>query len=76
MALPSKPSTNSSATEAAAPPQPSDGAVAPSRLPAGIDVTKYRTTPEGIALAGWVKSEYEKAKSARKSKELQWYTNL
>jgi hypothetical protein len=41
-----------------------------------VDVVAFRKTKEGKDLAAWVKSEYEKAKQARRSKELQWYTNL
>lgn len=41
-----------------------------------IDVVKFRETDDGKALAAWVRTEFDKAKTARKQKETAWYVNM
>jgi hypothetical protein len=50
----------------------------PTQLPQEqqLDVKKFRNTDEGRKFVAWVRSEHDKAKTARKPKELQWYVNM
>lgn len=50
----------------------------PIRLPdsGNIDIEKYRKTKDAEKAVAFVKSEYQKSKQARSTKQLQWYTNM
>jgi hypothetical protein len=60
---------------------PSSSASAnPTKLPASTDSTfnldQYRANKDAEKLVSWVKGEYEKSKSARQNKQLQWWQNM
>jgi len=42
----------------------------------GLDLEKFRETKEGQQLVAWVQSEWQKAKTARTQKQLQWFHNM
>ena len=42
----------------------------------GLDLEKFRETKEGQHLVAWVQSEWQKAKTARTQKQLQWFHNM
>lgn len=42
----------------------------------GLDIEKFRETKEGQQLVAWVQSEWQKAKTARTQKQLQWFHNM
>lgn len=50
----------------------------PTKLPEqdAFNMDAFLQSKDASKLASWVKSEYEKAKSARSSRQLQWYTNM
>lgn len=50
----------------------------PTQLPVEqqFDVKKFRGTKDGQDLVQWVRTEHDKAKTARRPKELQWYVNM
>lgn len=51
----------------------------PTKLPdadTGKALDKYRESEDARKLVAWVQSEYERAKQARQSKQLQWYINM
>lgn len=72
MTLLQPPSTTSSRPDG----PPALAGAAPSPAAASVDIVAFRKTDAGQQLAKWVKGEFEKARSARRSKEIQWYTNL
>ena len=42
----------------------------------GLDIEKFRETKEAQQLVAWVQSEWQKAKTARTQKQLQWFHNM
>lgn len=42
----------------------------------GLDIEKFRETKEAKQLVAWVQSEWQKAKTARTQKQLQWFHNM
>jgi len=42
----------------------------------GTDIEKYRESNEAKKLVAWVQSEWQKAKTARTQKQLQWFHNM
>lgn len=50
----------------------------PTTLPsdAELDLEKLRDSKDGAALVAFVRSEYERAKQARTTKQVQWFMNL
>jgi hypothetical protein len=49
---------------------------APTQLPPTVDIHSYRETDEGKSIAAWLKSEFQKARTARRPIEASWYVNL
>lgn len=50
----------------------------PTKLPTndGFELDKFVASKDAAKLAAWVKQEYQKAKTARTQRQLQWYTNM
>ena len=42
----------------------------------GLNIEKYRKSEEARKLVAWVQSEWQKAKTARTQKQLQWFNNM
>lgn len=42
----------------------------------GLNLEKFRQTKEAQQLVAWVQSEWQKAKTARTQKQLQWFNNM
>ena len=42
----------------------------------GLDIVKFRESQEAAKLVAWVQEEWSRAKSARSSKQMQWYQNM
>ena len=42
----------------------------------GLNIEKYRESEEARKLVAWVQSEWQKAKTARSQKQLQWFNNM
>jgi hypothetical protein len=42
----------------------------------GLNLEKFRKTKEAQQLVAWVQSEWQKAKTARTQKQLQWFNNM
>lgn len=42
----------------------------------GLNIEKYRKTKEAQQLVAWVQNEWQKAKTARTQKQLQWFHNM
>jgi hypothetical protein len=42
----------------------------------GLNIEQYRETEEARKLVAWVQSEWQKAKTARSQKQLQWFNNM
>jgi hypothetical protein len=40
------------------------------------DISKFRETDEAAKLVAWVQEEWQKAKTGRSRKQLQWFTNM
>jgi hypothetical protein len=42
----------------------------------GLNIEQYRESEEARKLVAWVQSEWQKAKTARTQKQLQWFHNM
>lgn len=73
--MPSK--RNSTDSSASTPPSSADtGAVAKIPGASGVDLQAMQQSRDQQKIVSWVKSAYEAAKSARQTKQTQWYVNL